>query len=185
TSPRRRPSARASAKRGSTTTRSAFATSTSARYTPYAAKNPSVLTPCPNLRERMIPATAAEPLTAAVEIPVRIPLETVLRPRERLPCIDARRRYRHLVRGRARRPAHGGRRRVPRPHVPRHGRRRLHGLAPGGGARRARRTRDRVRPRDVVGSAQQHRAPAAAAHHRLRRPHRQDVRRLPGSRSPG
>jgi hypothetical protein len=52
-------------------------------YTAYAAKNPSVFTPCPNFRERMAPATAAEPLTAAVEIPVTTPLRTALRlPRE-------------------------------------------------------------------------------------------------------
>ena len=42
------------------------------------------------------PATAADPLTAAVESPVRRPLPTALRRLRRLPCIDAARRYCHL-----------------------------------------------------------------------------------------
>src|SRR5579875_1695036 len=46
----------------------------------------------------MIERTPAAPLTAAVESPVRTPLRTVPRPRDRLLSTDARRRYRHVTR---------------------------------------------------------------------------------------
>src|SRR5204862_185226 len=75
-----RPSRRARASGGSTTTRSVCPTSTSARYTPYAAKKPSVLTPCPNFRARIAPAIAAAPVTTAVDRAVRRPLERALLP---------------------------------------------------------------------------------------------------------
>ena len=88
---------------------------------------------------RMTPATAAEPLTAAVEIPVSRPLRTALRPRERLPSIHAgddsviwseesstrcAREFGDAYAGRT---------------VPRHRRGRLHGLAPDRRARPSRR----------------------------------------------
>src|SRR5581483_10770839 len=117
-----RPSVAARTSRGSATTRTTLASSTTARYSWYAAKNPSVFTPCPNFRERMTPATAAVPLTAAVEIPVRIPLETVPR-LDRLLSIDARRRYSDLDDPRDRGSPGRVRRPLPRADVPRHGRR--------------------------------------------------------------
>src|SRR4051812_25788520 len=102
-----REAAWAATNRGSTTTRSELATRARVRYAPYAAKKPSVFTPCPNFRERMTPSTAADALTAAVETPVRSPLRTAPAPLDRLPSIRARRRYIHLV-GRRTRRSEGG-----------------------------------------------------------------------------
>ena len=99
--------------------------------------------------------------------PVKIPLRTAPRPSatrspERLPSIRARRRYSHLVRGRARRSQGRARFVIRRPHLSRDGRRRVHGLAPDRGARPSRGGRDRVRARHLVRRAQQHRPPARA-----------------------
>ena len=76
------------------------------------------------------------------------------------------------------------RRRLRRPHGARDRRRRLHGLAPHRGARRARRERPRLRARDVERRAQQHRAPAPRAEGALRRPHRPHLDRLPRPGAP-
>ncbi len=66
-----------------------------------------------------------------------------------------------------------------RPHRARHGRRRLHGLAPDRRAGRARRDRPRVRASDLERRAQQHLAPPEPAEGALRRPDGPHLGRLP------
>ncbi len=71
------------------------------------------------------------------------------------------------------------RRRLRGPDGARHRRGRVHGFAPDRCARRARRERARLRPCDLERRAEQHLAPPQPADRALRRPHRQDVDRLP------
>ena len=140
------------------------------------------------------PTTAESPVTTASETAVRAPLRrsgltlrreigTLHRPPRAYAASRTWHRL-HLDRERARRPPPGVRRRLRRPHRARHRRRRLHGLAPHRRARPARRGRPRVRARHLERRAEQHRAPARAAEGPLRRPHRQDLDRLPRARAP-
>src|SRR5918912_2106187 len=125
---------------------------------PYAARKPSVSAPRPNFCARSAPATAAEPLTASTESPVARPLLRALRRTEGLLCRllagtahelkQTRQTRLALDRGVARRAAGRVRRGLRRQDRARHRGRRVHGLAPDRGARRARGARARLRARD-------------------------------------
>ena len=108
---------------------------------------------------------------------------TLHRPRELTPASRNHGIRLDLARERRRRAPSGVRRRLRGPDDARHGRGRLHGLAPHGRARRARRRRARVRPRHVERGAEQHRSSPGTDEGALRRPHRQDARSTTSSRS--
>src|SRR5579859_1399241 len=145
----------------------AFAASTTTTKTPYEAKNPSVWALRPNSRASTTPTIAASPVCTASATAVTAPLPREPRPGETVRLLtDAERtsRDRHrLDRHRPRRAPPRARQRLRRTHLPRHRRRRVHGLAPDGRPRRARGERARVRAGHLERGAQQHRAPARPA----------------------
>ena len=153
--------------------------------TPYAAKKPSVSSVRPNSRAITTPTTAAKP--ADDEERRRRQRGAAERAQAGRVCTLAHRRGSvrtmpndTLWTGAALdelRDEFGGR--LRRPHRARHGRRRLHGLAPHGRARRARRHVHAFVRATSSGALNNIGAPPQPPEDPLRRPHRPDVGRLP------